>query len=207
MLLADAYSYRHTMLQTIEHAPTGNELMNDYVGLTLLYSEHRPTCEIALPAWKDRRVVDPERIVFATWWNVPIYAFSFQNSTLTKSSRRLGDQDVRFLSLRATGNDWFGNHFICFTCELPAAGQYKIALDVVKNPDTGIVQLFQDEAPIGPALDLYAPEPEQAKDQYLGTLDLPEGKSNLLFKIVGKNENASGLGMDLVNIICERVNQ
>ncbi|MBN1126801.1 MAG: DUF2961 domain-containing protein [Sedimentisphaerales bacterium] len=207
MLLIDAYSYRHTMLQTIEHAPTGNELLNDYCGLTLFYSEHRPTCEIVLPPLQERGVADLERIVFATWWNVPIYAFSFRDTTLTKSSHRFGNQDVRFLSMRSTGDDWFGNHFIGFTCELPAAGQYKIALDVVKGPDVGIVQLFHDEAAVGPALDFYAPEPEQAKNQYLGTLDLPEGKSNLFFKIVDKNENASGLGLDLVNIICERVSE
>jgi hypothetical protein len=79
-----------------------------------------------------------------------------------------------------------------------------LVLADLKGPAVGIVQLFQDEAPMGPAVDLYAAQQEKAQTQ-LGTLALPEGKNNLLFKITGKHEKSSGLGLDLVNIICERI--
>ncbi|NQV33431.1 MAG: DUF2961 domain-containing protein, partial [Phycisphaeraceae bacterium] len=204
MMLGDAYAFDKSILQTIEHAPTGNEQINDYAGTTFLYSEKRPTCDISLPSQAERAVVDIKRIVFATWWNVPIPAFSFNNATLTKDVVKCEGQDVRFLSMRAHDGDWFGHHFISFTCELPAAGTYQISLDVVKGPAVGIVQLFQDEAPIGPAVDMYAAKHEKAQ-ALLGTLTLPEGKSHLLFKITGKHEQSSGLGLDLVNIVCERI--
>ncbi|MCF7975021.1 MAG: DUF2961 domain-containing protein [Phycisphaerae bacterium] len=203
-MLGDAYAYRESILQTIEHAPTGNEQINDYCGTTFLYSEKRPTCDMTLPSVAKRRVVDLKRIVFAAWWNVPISAFSFNNATLTKDVVKLNGQDVRFLSMRSQGGDWFGHHFISFNCELPAAGLYRISLDVVKGPAAGMVQLFQDEAPVGPAVDMYAAKSDQVQAS-LGTLVLPEGKNNLLFKITGKNEKSSGLGLDLVNIICERI--
>jgi hypothetical protein len=41
--------------------------------------------------------------------------------------------------------------------------------------------------------------------QDLGTLELAEGPNNLLFKIVGKNERSQGQGLDLTNIVCEKV--
>ncbi|MGD8500859.1 MAG: DUF2961 domain-containing protein [Phycisphaerales bacterium] len=204
-LLGDAYSYRKSILQTIEHAPTGNELLNDYCAVTFLYSRDKPTCEFALPSMADRKVSDLKRIVFATWWNIPISAFSYRDATLTKNGEKFDDKDVRFLSLRAKGGDWFGHHFICFVCELPAAGKYKVSLDAIKGPSQGKVQLFMDEAPVGPVVDLYAAKRQRALDEYVGALDLVEGRNSLLFKLVGKHEESQALGLDLTNIICERV--
>lgn len=203
--LGDAYAYRKSVLQTIEHAPTNNDLLNDYCGLTYLYSRERPTCAFVLPAPEAREVTDPTRIVFAAWWNVPIYSFSLRNATLTKVGRVFDGREVRYLSMRAKDQGTFGPHSISFTCELPAAGAYRVSLDVVRGPEQGKVQLFRDEVPVGPAVDLYAEEPQPAQGQYVGTLDLEQGPNNLMFKIVGRNENTKGLGLDLTNIICEKV--
>jgi len=204
-LLGDAYSYRKNILQTIEHAPAGNDLLNDYCAVTFLYSRDRPTCEFTLPATAERKVIDLKRIVFATWWNIPISAFSYRNATLSKKSEKLEGKDMRFLSLQAEGNDTFGHHFICFVCELPAAGKYRVSLDAIKGPSQGKVQIFMDEAPVGPEVDLYAAERECALDEYVGTIDLAEGPNKLLFKLIGKHSESQGLGLDLTNIICERV--
>ena len=204
-LLGDAYAYRKSILQTIEHAPTGNELLNDYCAVTYLYSQDRPTCEFTLPTAAERRVIDLKRIIFATWWNIPISAFSYRSGTLTKNSEKLDGKDVRFLSLRAEGGDTFGHHFICFVCELPAAGKYRISLDAVKGPSQGKVQMFMDEAPVGPEVDLYAPQRQPAPGQYVGTLNLAEGPNKLLFKLVGKNAASQDLRLDLTNIVCERI--
>jgi hypothetical protein len=204
LLLGDTYAYRKSILQTIEHAPTGNELLNDYCGVTFLYSQERPTCAFSLPEPAQRRVVDLKRIVFAIWWNVPIHAFSYRDATLTRGREKLDGQDVQFLSLHGRGDDTFGRHFIAFTCELPAAGVYKVSLDVVKGPAQGQVQLFTDEAPVGSAADLYAESRQRAASEDMGTIELAEGPNNLLFKIVGKNEKSQGQGLDLINIICER---
>jgi len=204
-LLGDAYAYRKSILQTIEHSPTANELLNDYCAVTYLYSRNRPTCEFAPPSLAERKVIDLKRIVFATWWNVPIDSFSFQNATLTKNGEKYDDKDVRYISLRAKGDDWFGHHFICFVCELPAAGKYKVSIDTMKGPAQANVQLFVDEAPVGQAVDLYAAERKPALGEYVATLDLVEGPNKLLLKLVGKNEKSQGLGLDLTNIVCERI--
>ncbi len=205
LLLGDAYAYRQSILQTIEHAPTGNQLVNDYCGVTFLYSQDRPTCEFTLPEAAQRRVVDLKKIIFAAWWNVPISAFSYRDATLTKGREKLDGQDVSFLSLQGRGDDSFGHHFVSFTCELPAAGAYRVSLDAIKGPAQGRVQLFMDEAPVGPAVDLYAERRQRALGQEVGTLDLTEGPNHLLFKIVGKNEASRGQGLDLTNITCEKV--
>lgn len=204
IMLGDAYAYRRSLLQTIEHAPTDNALLNDYCGVTYLYSQARPTCAFALPPVQRRAVMDPERIVFAVWWNVPIYSFSLRNATLTKEGRTLNQREVRFLSMRAKDTATFGPHSIALTCELPAAGTYRISLDVVKGPEQGKVQLFVDEAPAGPAIDLYSAEHQVANGEYAGTLELEQGPNHLMFKLVGRNEKAQQLGFDLTNIVCER---
>ena len=205
LFLGDAYAYRKSVLQTIEHAPSENRLLNDYCGITFLYSLERPTCEFALPPAAQRKVIDLKRIVFATWWNIPIDSFSYRNASLTKNNETIDDKNVRFISLRAEGNDSFGHHFICFICELPSAGKYKISLDAVKGPSQGKIQMFMDEAPVGPQVDLYAAKRECALDEYIATLNLAEGPNRLLFKLVGKHSDSQALGLDLTNIICQRV--
>jgi len=204
-LLGDAYSYRKSILQTIEHAPTENKLLNDYCAMTYFYSQNKPTCDFALPPVARRKVIDLTRIVFATWWNIPIDSFSYRNATLTKKTEKIDGKDVRFLSLNAERDDSFGHHFICFSCELPAAGKYRISLDAVKGPSQAQVQMFMDEAPVGPNVDLYAAERECALDQYVGTLNLNQGSNRIMFKLVGKNPESQGLGLDLTNIIFERI--
>jgi len=205
LLLGDAYSYRKDVLQTIEHAPSGNRLLNDYCAVTFLYSRNKPTCEFDLPPVAERKVIDLKRIVIATWWNIPISAFSYRDASLTKNNETIDGKNIRVLSLRAEGNDSFGHHFICFICELPATGRYKVSLDAIKGPSQGKVQMFMDEAPVGPEVDLFAVKRECALDEYVGTLNLAEGRNNLLFKLVGKHTESQGLGLDLTNIICERV--
>jgi hypothetical protein len=202
IMLGDAYAYRKSILQTIEHAPTKNDMLNDYCGVTYLYSQDRPTCEFILPGAEHREVVDLKRIVFETGWNVPIYSFSFHKATLTKIREKIGERNVRYFSMRGKEGT---SHSVCFTCEMPAAGTYRISLDAVKGPEQAKVQLFQDEAPVGPEVDLYSDEKQPVDGEYVGTLDLEQGPNNLMFKLVDKNEKSELFGFDLVNIICERM--
>jgi hypothetical protein len=208
ILLGDAYAYRESILQTIEHAPTGNELLNDYVGVSYFYSADRPTCEIGLPPFEVRKVVDPEKIVFAVWWNVPIYSSSINNAVIEKRSSGVKNEsgnDIRVLSFHGKDQDYFGPHSISFTCELPAAGLYEVSLDVVKGPEQGKVQLYRHEAAVGSEVDLYSEKGEFVKGIKMGRLNFQEGPNQVMFKIVGKNEDSGGLGFDLTNIVFERV--
>lgn len=206
IMLGDAYAYRESIQQTIEHAPTGNDMINDYCGLTYLYSKDRPTCEFSLPEAAARSVVDPERIVFALSWNTPIYAFSIRNATLTKREEQIGGRDLRHLSMQAgREEEWFGPHHICFTCDLPAGGKHRITLDALRGPDQAILQLFQNEVPVGPKIDLFAETRQTLDGAYVGTLELNEGANNLLFKIVGSKSGSEHLQCDLRNLVFERI--
>jgi hypothetical protein len=200
-MLGDAYSYRKSILQTIEHGPERNEPITDYTGVTYLYSEGRPAAEFKIPTKSEREVVDLKHIVFAAHWGVPIRAFAFNEATLTRKEVPAGDGKTRVLSLRAKGEDFFGAPFVSLTCELPAAGKYKVHVEVVKGPEQGVVQLFQDESPVGPAIDLYSEKPVLA-NVYLGEVQSAEGANDLMFKVTGKNAASKALGFDLMNIIC-----
>ena len=97
LFLGDTYAYRESVLQTIEHAAEGNSLLNDYCGVTYFYSQSRPDCVFKLPAAEDRAVVDLKEIVFAVSWNVPVYAFSLGQATITKEDAGVKDENGRGL--------------------------------------------------------------------------------------------------------------
>lgn len=206
MFLGDAYPYGKSILQTIEHGGEKNSIPTDYCSVTYFYSESRPTCDLAPPPLQDRAVKDPREIIFPAWWQTPIYAWSFDQASLTRKKEKFGSEEVRYLSLTATNQDWFGPHFISPTCDLPAGGLYSIFIEAVKGPAQAKVQLFQNENPVADPVDLYAELPTKSGRLLLGTLPLVQGNNNLMFKLAGKNEKSSGLGLDLINLICVRRN-
>ncbi len=204
-MIGDAYAYRKGIRHGIEHGGDRNSIITDYCGVTFLYSEARPTCDLTPPPPEQRRVVDFTKVIFTAGWALPIHAFTFDKAVLTRRGEKLGTEDVRFLSMRPEGpKDWFGAPFLSLTCDLPAAGMYAVAIEAIKGPAQGIVQLFRDEGPVGEPVDLYAPQRDKTAPLPLGTLRLDEGPNNLMFKLVGKNEKSTGLALDLVNIICEK---
>ena len=199
--IGDAYPYRNSILQTIEHGPAGNAYISDYCSVTYLYSENRPTVDFEIPTLAQRQVVDPVNITFTADWAVPINSFAFDNATLSRREVSTGNGRARCLSLRATKqNDFFGPPFLSLTFNLPAAGKYKVYVDVVKGPEQAIMELCQDELPIGPAMDLYREKPERGSHLYLGDVLATEGNNRLMFKLIGKNDLSKALGLDLINV-------
>lgn len=204
LFLGDAYAFRKSIRQTIEHAGEKNSIPTDYCSVTFLYAEHRSTASLAPPPLKERAVNDPQEVVFPAWWQTPVYAWSFERATLTRRKEKVGGEEIRFLSLSATNQDWFGPHFLSPTCDVPASGRYAVYIEAVKGPGQAMVQLFQNENPVAEPADFYAEKSILSGRVLLGRLDLAEGKNNLMFKLVGKNEKSSGLGLDLVSVICVR---
>lgn len=207
LMLGDAYAFKKSLLQTIEHSPTNNDALNDYCGLAMLYMAERPTCSFDIPPVEQRKVVDLTRLVFVPWWNMPIYAWSFQDAILKRIVEKIDGREVRFLSFQADGQDIFGKHSICFTCDIPKAGKYRILVGAAEGPQQGTIQLFRDELPTGPTVDFSAPERAISKPRELGTLLLEEGPNNLLFKLVDKPQGAEKIRLDFREIVCELVDR
>ena len=204
LFIGDAYAYRKGILQTIEHSGEKNNIPTDYCSVTYLYSERRPTASLTAPPLAERRVIDPKEVVFPMWWQTPIGAWSFDRASLTRKKASLNGEEVRYLSLAATGEDWFGPHFLSPICDVPTSGRYAIYIEAVKGPGQAKVQLFRNENPVAEPVDLYGENPAKSGRVLLGRLELTEGKNALMLKLAGKNEKSSGLGLDLVNLICVR---
>jgi hypothetical protein len=204
-MLGDLYPYREHLNFTIEHAPVDNMFPTDYAAVTYLYSENRPTATFTIPPADQRGVVDFDRAVFTAGRNVLIDSFSAQNMTLTKVIAGEGPDRFSYLSVRAEGSDLFGPHNLAFRLEPPAAGRYRVSIEALKGPDQGIVQIFERERPVGEARDLYAAEQIMSAPLYLTELDMQAGQNLVLFKLVDTNPKSTGLGLDLVNIIIEKV--
>lgn len=200
--VGDTYAFHKSLLQTIEHSGEKNQIPTDYCSVSYLYLEKRPTADMTLPPLKDRAVADPTEIKFPAWWQLPIHAWSFSNAKLVRKNVKVNGGDVNCLSLTGTGGDWFGPHFISPVCDVPASGKYAIYIEAVKGPEQGILQLFKNENPVSDPVDLYSPNLVRSGRLAMGTLDLQEGKNNLMFKLVGKNGKSKALSLDLIEIIC-----
>ena len=205
LMLPDAYAFRESILQTIEHAPTNNDPSNDYCGLAMLYMADRPTCSFELPAAPERRVVDLKKLKYTLWWNTPIYAWSYRDARLERIVEEVGGKKLHILSFQAEGEDEFGPHFICFTCDIPADGRYRVSLAAVEGPRQAMVQLARDGAPVGPAVDFAAQQRRLSEPRELGVLELEEGPNNLFFNMLRSPNGTLKLRLDLYEIVCERI--
>jgi len=204
LFLGDSYAYGQSLLQTIEHSGQRNDIPTDYCSVTYFYSENRPAIDLAPPALEKRKVNDPREVIFPTGWQTPIYAWSFDRTSLARKKEKIDGEEIRFISLTATGEDWFGPHFISFECDIPEAGENAIYIEALKGPAQALVQLFSNENPVAAAVDLYSEKTVKSGRVLLGRLRLEEGKNNLMFKLVGKNEKSSAIGLDITHVVCVR---
>ena len=205
LMITDAYSYKKSIDFTIEHGPTGNLVPTDNVSVTFFYSKDPPTADISVPEVSLRSVIDPEKFAFAPGWNLPIHSFSIENAMLSKRTETLNGSEIRYLSFRGTGEDIFGSHHVSFICNVPAAGRYKLALQAVQGPDQGVVQMFQDDLPFGDPVDLYAEKRQLSPETALAIVNFNKGDNIVFLHLVRKNAKSSALGLDLVQITCEKV--
>lgn len=207
LFLTDAYAFRKSLRLTIEHAPEGNTLATDYASVAYLYLQQPPAPAGTLLPLAQRTVQDFNRLVFTPGWNVPVHSFPFRNATLSKKTERLpAGGEVRYLSLRAEGDDVFGPHALSLLCEVPTTGRYRVSVEALRGPDQGRIQLFQDERAAGEAVDLYAEQRTGGNELTpLGVLDLKEGSNPVFLKLVGRHPQSKGLGLDLVTLQLERL--
>ncbi|RPH95023.1 MAG: DUF2961 domain-containing protein, partial [Calditrichaeota bacterium] len=204
-MLADAYVYHESILQTIEHGPEKNAVPTDYCAVTYFYSLNPPDPAPVLPEPEKRAVVDFAEFKFTPGWNIPIHAFSFQNVTLSKKNETVDGSEVRFLSLQVQGQDIFGPPFVAFEFDIPQDGQYAVGLEVLFGPDQGVVQMFRNENALGEMQDLYSAERHRSAELEMGTLFLQSGVNVLYFKVMGANPAATGLGFEPVTFVFRRV--
>ena len=136
---------------------------------------------------------------------MPIHAFSFQNMVLTKKTETIGGAEVRYFSMKAGGEDYFGQPFVSFEFDIPDAGRYTVATEAVLGPDQGLVRMFLNENPAGDAKDLFSDERRVSGVLPLGVLALRSGINVLYFKVTGKNPRAGGFGFEPVSFVFERV--
>jgi hypothetical protein len=205
LFLTDALPYRESIDLSIEHAPTGNDLLTDYTSVTFLYSAERPDGLAPLPPLAERRVVDFDRVVFSPGWNVPIHASSLQNATFSKRVEEIEGEEVRMFSVTAEGEDIFGPHHVAFELETPQAGRYRVLVEAMTGPSQGKLQLFRNEESLGEPVDFYADERAKSALRLLGVAELEAGGNVLFFRSAGKNAASQGIDIDLVTLVLERV--
>ncbi len=200
-MIGDTYAFNHRIDYTIEHGPEGNQVSTDYTSITFFYSSVRPSVDFTLPDVKSRRITDPDKIIFVPGWNVPIHSSPLSNGIIEKKGEKIGNDWVRYFSLKTFGPDEFGPHHVSFIFDIPTAGKYHVTLKALKGPDQGIIQMFQHDSPLGEPIDLYSNDQMISSDLSLGTIDMIEGNNVVYFKLIAQNPESKGLNMKLIKII------
>ncbi|MBV8805929.1 MAG: hypothetical protein JO042_12805 [Sinobacteraceae bacterium] len=94
---------------------------------------------------------------------------------------------------------------LVFSVDVPRAGDYAIFVEGLMGPKEAMLQLRDNDKPVGKAVDFYAPTFGQSGPQKLAELHLAEGLNLLYLSLPGKNPQSTGAGIDLVSIKGTRV--
>jgi hypothetical protein len=205
LFLGDAYAFRRSLRLTIEHGGEGNKVEADYTGVSYFYLDRPDGPGPRLPVLAARRVHDPETFVIVPGWQCPIHSFSFDHATLSKGDVKVGRQSVRCLSLRQTGRPIMQGHYVALVADAPVAGRYALSVEGISGPEAGQVQVLVNDQPVGAVVDFYATEPVMSGLRPLAELDLARGPNPIFLAMVGHNPKSTGLGFDLVRIVCKRL--
>jgi hypothetical protein len=204
LMINDAYAFRRGLKLTIEHGGEGNRVAADYTGVSYFYLQNSPTNPPALASAASRAVADPDKLIFVPGWNEAIAAFSFENMSLRKQQIKVGDSDVRVLSIEAKGEEMFGPHYIAFTVRISKAGDYRVSLEALRGPSQGTVQLMFNNVLVGKATSFAAPSLMKAEAVDLGTVRLKSGENQLFFQLANQAGKADPFHVDMVRIACTR---
>lgn len=87
--------------------------------------------------------------------------------------------------------------------DAPKAGKYLVTVQFTQSWDYGKYQAYLDGKPVGQALDLYSPDVVQGALTKLGVHELAQGKHELKFQTISKNQASQGyyFGLDFIELI------
>jgi hypothetical protein len=211
IFLADAYSFRHILRLTIEHGGQNNNVPGDYTGVAYYYLDRPDGEEVPLPPLALRAVHQPDIITISPT-SQPIWTFSGDTTILKQRFKRTTQtatqptiQTVDYLSVRKSGSPPPQNVSLAFTVEIPVAGDYVVSLEALGGPDSGIIQLRQNDLSVGDTLNCYAPVlGTRCLADSLARLHLDQGQNYLYVSQAGQDLKSTGLELDLVKIQLKR---
>jgi Protein of unknown function (DUF2961) len=204
LFLTDAYPFRKSLVADIEHAPTGNTDPTDHVGVSYLYLEKPPAQPWSLPALADRAVQESTRLVFNPGWYQPSATFSIENATLSRKKEKIGETDYRYLSLQANGPELIGLHHLALFCDVPVAGRYRVSIEMMKGPDQGRVQVFENATAVGDLQDGRADARAKSELLPMGEMDFKEGPNRIFFVLTGHDDQNNKFRFDLIRLYLDR---
>jgi hypothetical protein len=142
------------------------------------------------PSHKERGVLEAESLLVA----VPVVAgpkAEVEDIRLPWS----GDSQLLFPATEA-------GQSVKLILPVKAAGRHSLAARLTRGPDCGQVQVLRGDRPLGEPVDCFAPKPEVGPVVALGTVELGPEMNDVMFKVVGKNEKATGfrVGIDFLRL-------
>ena len=201
LMLGDAYAFRKSLKLTIEHGGEGNKVPADYAATSYFYLQNSPPDSEELAKADLRAVREPEEVVFVPGWNEAIAAFSFQNMSLRKQEIKVGEKNIRVLSIEAEGEEMFGPHYIAFTLPIPSEGDYEISLDALRGPAQGTVQLLVENKLTGQPVHFASAAVQRADGVDLGAVHFARGENQLFLQLKGESGDKT-FRADLIRIRC-----
>jgi hypothetical protein len=205
LFLNDAYTFRHRLRYDIEHGGEGNNVTTDYVGTSFYYLDRPGGSSKEPPVVSERAVRDPDSFML-TFISLPPMA-SMLNASVELASISMGKTGLDILSFSGNrkihGVDFDsseGPPLATFYVDVPRAGRYAISAEGIADPSGAMLQLRDNDEPIGNVVDFYSPTSTRSGPKKLGELYLQEGKNPLSLALPRRNRNSTGTGVNLINL-------
>lgn len=212
LLIGDAYRFRERLTYTIEHGPERNNKVGDYTGVSFLYLDRPDGAVPALAPLGSRRVADPQQFLLSFSPTPPVVEALFAAS-LILGNREVGGRGVDYGRFERNAGP---NPPVSFDADIgppvlvlrflvPAAGRYALTVSGIGGPDRAMLQLRENSAQVGVALDFYQPVPVIMADRPLAVTWFEEGENRLTLALPGRNPRSSGQGADILEIRARRL--
>lgn len=178
--MGDKVNFAENYELTIEHDATNNQWAVDYGSVAFYYGDSAPTLAHHPDLNNTRAFNEPDRLeVLLNFFSIQSLGFPLNPISVTYSKMQ-----NKGVFLFHTEEDWT---VVKTNLDLPDAdGVYKLYISYFKTPDSNQLCFYKRQKPISDWLDIYSDKIEFIKQQYVGEIEVKNGKTSLTIKTKGK---------------------
>ncbi len=178
--MGDKVNFDENYKLTIEHGATNNQWAVDYGSVAFYYGGATPIYTQTPDLDNTRAFNEPERLeVFLNFFN--IQSLGHPPNPISVNYTRLNKKEV---FLFHTEEDWT---IVKTNLDVPVTdGIYRLYISYFKTPDSNQLCFYKRQKPISGWLDIHSDTVEFIKQQYVGELEIQNGKTSLTIKTKGE---------------------
>ena len=177
--MGDKVNFDNNYQLTIEHDATNNQWAVDYSSVAFYYGNSAPNYTQTPNLNNTLAFNQPERLdVFLNFFN--IQSLGHPPNPISVNYTKLNNKEVFLFHSK---EDWT---IVKTNIDIPVIdGIYKLYISYFKTPESGQLSFFKRQQQISGWLDIHSDKVEFVKQQYIGDIEVIDGKTSLTLKTKG----------------------